>query len=337
MFVMSEGNVYEQFRSVLTANLLDVLPQEQLKKVLMIFDTSMQNFDIKPKELAIIPVTGIPEVVKYYIAAKSISHRQMSTLRQYKYKLEHFFSVIGKSFMDITANDIRNYLHVFKQERNVSDRYLECVRVTINSFFQWLVDKEYLAKNPCQNVDKIKYKVKKRPSLSSYELEYCRLHTEDVREKALVDFLFSTGLRVSECADVKLDDINWHKRSVHVRHGKGDKERTVYFNAESEVSLKQYLDSRHDTNNGLFVSTRKPYNAIQSPAIEKIIRNISRRLDIKIYPHKLRHTFATFGAHSGMSLRMLQTLMGHAKPETTMIYISQQEDEVEQEYSRVYS
>jgi integrase/recombinase XerD len=297
----------------------------------------MEHFEIKQKETAIIPVSGIPEVVKYYIAAKSVSHRKMSTLKQYKYKLEHFFKTVNKSFVDITANDIRMYMHVFKQERNASDRYMESIRITLNSFFQWLTDKEYLPKNPCKNVDKIMFNAKKRDSLSSYELEYCRLNTKTLREKALIDFFFSTGLRVSECADVRLDDINWQKRSVLVRHGKGDKERTVYFNAESEVSLKKYLDSRKDSDVALFVSERKPYHQIGSHSLEKIIKKIADRSNIRLYPHKLRHTFATFGAHSGMPLETLQKLMGHTKPETTMIYISDREDDIEHEYSRIYS
>jgi integrase/recombinase XerD len=317
-------------------NLSATLPSDQLDAVMAAVDLSMHGFDVKEQETSIIPASGIPEVVKYYIAARSISSLSIGTLKQYRYKLEHFFKTINKSFTDITSNDIRFYLHIFKQERNASDRYMESIRVTLNTFFQWLVDKEYLTKNPCTNVDKIKYQETQRPSLSSYELEYCRLKTVNVREKALVDFFFSTGLRVSECADVKLDDINWQKRSVRVRHGKGNKARTVYFNAESEVSLKQYLDTRSDSNNSLFISCRKPYSQLRSPGMEKIIRNIAKRSGIVLYPHKLRHTFATFGMHSGMPLEKLQLLLGHAKPETTLIYAQQDTTDVEHEYSRIY-
>lgn len=78
------------------------------------------------------------------------------------------------------------------------------------------------------------------------------------KREAIIDFLYSTGMRVSECASVELTDIDWSNRSVIIRHGKGNKERVVYFDAECEVSLHEYLTTRQDMNNGLFVSTRKP-------------------------------------------------------------------------------
>lgn len=333
---MSE-NVYERFRSILLMNLYGTMPMEQVDHVLKAVDISMHSFDIKRKDMDIIPAYSTPEVLKYFLASKAIANIGMGTLKQYKYKLDHFFKTVNKCYADISTNDIRIYLFNFKAERGICDRYLDNVRITINTMFQWLVNNDYIQKNPCANVDKIKYQEKRRQPMTQYELEYVRWNTKDVREKALIDFLFSTGCRITECADVRLDDINWGNRSIHIRHGKGDKERTVFFNAEAEVSMRKYLDSRTDDINSLFVTKRKPYHPMKKDSLELVVRKVARRTGIETYPHKLRHTFATFGLHSGMPLEKLQLLLGHANPQTTLIYAKQEAEDVKHEYSRVFS
>ena len=334
---MSQENSYENFRIVLTMNLCQVLDADKMKEVLKMVDISANDFEISRKQMSIITCEGTPEVVKYYIAAKSISNLSFKTLCQYRYKLVNFFNVVRKSYLDITPNDVRIYLHAYKTEHNASDRYMECIRGTLNGFFQWLTDNDYLTKNPCAKIEKIHFEPKPRQPMTSYELEYFRWNTEDVREKALVDFFFSTGCRVSECAGVQLSDIDWNKRSVLIRNGKGGKSRTVYFNAESEVSLREYLDSRNDSSNGLFVSVRAPHQPIGSHALENIIRKVSERTGIHTFPHRLRHTFATSGLRGGMPLEKIQQLMGHVNPKTTLIYAKINQDDLQMEHQRVYS
>lgn len=327
---------YENFRTVLTMNLCSVLPAEYLNDVLQMVDVTLNDFEISKKSMEIIKADGLPEVVKIFIASKAISNLSHATLRQYNYKLTNFFNTIRKSYVDIQTNDIRLYLYNYKSEHNASDRYIESIRITLNGFFQWLVSNEYLQKNPCAKIEPIKYQAKKREPLSSYELEYLRRNAEDVREKALIDFFFSTGCRVSECADIRLSDINWNERSVLIRHGKGNKERTVYFNAESEVTLREYLSTRNDQTDSLFVSERNPHHALKSHALEDIIKKASRRTGISVYPHKLRHNFATSAIKSGMPLPKLQVLMGHSKADTTMIYTKIDQTDLKIEHERVY-
>ena len=126
-----------------------------------------------------------------------------------------------------------------------------------------------------------------------------------MREKAIVDFLFSTGCRVSECVAVQLCDIDWSNRAVVIHHGKGDKMRIVYFNAEAEVTLRKYLETRNDECTGLFVTTRKPIHSLSIRSMEVIVNKIGERAGIPAFPHKIRHTFATYGLNGGMSLEKL--------------------------------
>ena len=333
---MSE-NIYESFRTVLLMNLSTVIQDpDTLRETLNMVDITMNDFEISRKQMAIIPAADSEWVIKAYIASKGVANLSKGTLQQYYYKLRHFFSTVNKSFTDITANDIRIYLYNFKIERNASDCYVDNVRVTLNSFFQWMVDNEHILRNPCAKVEKIKYQKKRREPLSTLGLESLRWNCKDAREKALIDFLYSTGCRVSECADVLKSDINWDHNAVHIRHGKGDKERFVYFNDEAKVSLQEYLKSRDDQCEALWVSANTPHNPIKKHALEIIVRKVGERVGIHAYPHKLRHTFATVGLRSGMSLDKLQTLLGHSDPKTTLIYAKQDRTQLQIDHQKAF-
>ena len=134
------------------------------------------------------------------------------------------------------------------------------------------MDNEYLQRNPCAKVDKIKYQQKPREPLSTLNLEDLRWHCENEREKALIDFLFSTGCRVSECAGVLLSDIDWDRNSVHLRYCKGNKERTVYFNDEAKISLRVYLEKRGHISPALWTSAKAPHQQLQTHALENIVK-----------------------------------------------------------------
>ena len=308
-----------------------------IQRVLDMVDVTMSDFEITKKNLEIIPATGIPEVVKIYLASKGIANLSMKTLRQYGYKLTDFFNTVQKSYMDIEPNDIRIYLFNFKMKRNASDSYVNNVRITLNSFFQWLVDNEYIVKNPCAKVDKIKCQPAVREPLTPRDLEEVRISCQDIREKALIDFLYSTGCRVSECAGVLLSDINWENNSVYLRHCKGGKERVVFFNDEAGVSMRQYLQTRGHTSDALWTSSRSPHGQLSAHGIECIIKKIGERSGIKVYPHRLRHTFATVGLYNGMPLEKVQALLGHASPQTTMIYAKPDRTQMRMDHSKAFS
>lgn len=331
-------NTYESFRTALTMNLCSSIQDpDVLRDVLAAVDVTMAGYEISRKHTDIVPVAGTPEVLKHYLAAKAIGNRSAGTVKQYRYKLSAFLEDVRKPYTDITPNDIRVYLYQFQTKHNAKDTYVENVRVTINSFFTWLVENDYLQKNPCLKVEKIKCQQRQREALTTLSVEALRWHCADAREKALVDFLYSTGCRVSECAGVLLDDIDWATNAVLIRNGKGGKQRTVYFNDEAKVSLREYLKTRQDDSPALWVRTTASHAQLHKRGLQCIISDIGKRAGIHVYPHKLRHTFATVGLRNGLSLDKLQALMGHASPRTTLIYAEQNNLQLRMEHTKAFS
>lgn len=327
----------ETLRTEILSRLIGNISSDALQTVISAFDSVISSYDVVKKEVGIIVCNGIPNEVKEYLISKSVENLSNGTIRLYRLRLVDFFKFIRKPIRDIKATDIRNYIAYYKVMKASSDSYLDNIRRILNSFFSWLFNNEFIERNPCATVDKIKYQQPIREPLTAYELEMYRWNCRNVREKALVDFLFSTGVRVSECSNVKLSDIDWEKRSVIIRHGKGNKQRIVFFNAESELSLRKYLETRKDEADILFATSRNPIRHLGVKRIQDIIKDIGQRADMRVFPHKLRHTFATSGLHGGMPLEKLQSLMGHSKPETTLIYAKLDFTDIRREHQRIFA
>lgn len=155
-------------------------------------------------------------------------------------------------------------------------------------------------------------------------------------EKALFEFMFSTGCRIDEIVSLDKNRINWSNRSAIVL-GKGDKEREVYFNIRCEIWLKRYLDNRQDNDPAIFVTERKPHR-MSIAQMRYIVKRISDRVEIsKVihHPHQLRHSYATHLLNNGATLDVIQSLLGHQKSETTKIY-AQLSGSLRQELYRKY-
>ena len=232
-------------------------------------------------------------------------------------------------------NDVKAYLYNFQKTRNVSNRTLDSVRSILSSFFSWASAEGYLEKNIMISVKPIKYRRKQRGSLDDYELEKLRSACETIRDEALVEFLYSTGCRVSELVNVNKEDVNIKDGEVTLV-GKGDKERKPYLTAHASLALQEYLKSRDDDNDALFVSKVKPHNRLKKGAIEKIIGELGVKAGIekKVYPHLIRHTTATMGLQHGMDVTEIQKMLGHANIETTMIYAEVNQNDVKTSHKK---
>lgn len=322
---------YEQLRSSLASRLMDrQLPPKLMHDMLEELDVIAGDYDIRRACTDLIVSGGLPEVIKMYCAALAVENKALGTIDDYRRQLSQFFDRVRKPYNQVTTNDIRVYMYTRQTKSNLAKSSLDHIRTVIHAFYAWLVDQEMIERNPARLIAPIKVPRSSRTALPPLDLEYLRKACRTPREKALVDFLYSTGCRVSECAALDVADIDWRERSALIRHGKGDKQRTVYFNAESEVSLREYLDTRPHESKALFCKTRAPYGHIHRNSLEAELRNIRSRVDLSVTvtPHVLRHTFATTAISNGAPVQHVQQLMGHVSLDTTMIYTHQRQEDI---------
>lgn len=298
-------------------------------------DVILADYEVESRKTELVPYEyKLPETLEIYIVTKKIAGLSDDTLYLYNLILSDFFYAVQKEPEKISANDIRVYLYKYQQAHNISNRTLDCRRTVLCSYFAWMASEEYISKNPAINITPIKYEKKHKKPMTQLELERIRLACKTSREKAVIEMLYSTGCRVSELEHLNIDDINFDTKEVTL-FGKGSKYRISYLNAKSEVALKAYLNERTDTNPALFVYDRKPYSRFKKSGIENMIRKLMKRTEgvtTHVTPHVFRHATASTAIERGMNIVEVSKLLGHAKVETTMEYISTNMDSIKTDH-----
>ncbi len=259
------------------------------------------------------------DYLQEFLDVKALEGCSHATIENYKFNLKKFLNRIDKVPTDITTQDIRKYLADYKRERGVSNTTLDNMRRVYQSFFSWMHKEGYVIKDPCAAVNKIKAdKIIKNP-YSDREMELMREAAKNQRERAIIEVLYSSGMRIGELEKLNRDDIDWANGSAIV-FGKGAKEREVYFSVKAQMILKKYLDERTDDNEALFVGLQSPHKRIAVSTYEKILRELGARCGVHCHPHRFRRTCATILLNKGMPIQEVSKVLGHAKLETTLIY-----------------
>ncbi|MBY6900404.1 site-specific tyrosine recombinase/integron integrase [Clostridium botulinum] len=302
-------------------------------KVRSIAEEVLYKYSILPEETALVS-SDIEEKLQIYLATKKLDGLSKKTLKNYEYNLLIFANHLRKPLATINTMDIRMFLAVRCKDMKQSS--VNGQISILKSFFGWLADEEYIPKNPAKKLKQTKEPKRLRHAMTEEEVELLRQASKTDREKALVEFLISTGCRLSEVVGVNKDDINWYEMSLNVI-GKGDKERKVYFNIKTKIYLKKYLNRRKDNNEALFVTSKSPHNRLGGRSVQREIKKIADRASINksIYPHLFRHSFATSKLNAGMPLPVIQHLMGHENPATTQIYAELSEENIKHEYKKI--
>ena len=286
----------------------------QLKKLQ---ETMLKYFNentIKEKSIA------NNEYLTLFLEAKKMEGCSKRTLIYYKKTIEHLFNNVHLSVRKMSTEIIRSYLVEYQGINNCSKVTVDNVRRNISSFFSWLEEEDYILKSPMRRIHKIKTKKSVKKIITDEEIEKLRDGCKNIRDLAMVDLLYSTGMRVGELVRINRDDIDFDERECIV-FGKGDKERKVYFDAKTKIHLKKYLDQRKDNNPALFVSLIAPYNRLNISGVEIRMRELGKVLNIdRIHPHKFRRTMATRAIDKGMPIEQVQKILGHSQIDTTMQY-----------------
>lgn len=260
------------------------------------------------------------EYLSMFLAAKQIEGCSARTIQYYKVTVEHMIRRIPLEIRKITTDDIREYLAEYQKMNSCGKVTVDNVRRNLSSFFSWLEEEDYILKSPMRRIHKIKTKQAVKEVISDEMIEQLRDHCKCKRDLAMIDLLYSTGIRVGELVGLNRADINFEERECVV-YGKGDKERRVYFDAKSKLHLQDYLKERVDDNPALFVTLDAPYERLKISGVEIRVRELGRKLNMdKIHPHKFRRTMATRAIDKGMPIEQVQKILGHSQIDTTMQY-----------------
>ncbi len=275
-------------------------------------------------------------------------NRSRLTLRNYDHYLKRFVDFCAKQGVtdpgDVDLELVRSF-RLFLNRMATNDKNLKVITqnyhlIALRSFLK------YLAKRDVKSLAAEKIELPKTPArtvefLDIDDVERLLKATAEekdrvtaLRDRAILEMLFSTGLRISELTSIKRDNMNLKRGEFSVR-GKGDKMRLVFLSAKAIESLNQYLKERKDNSKALFVrhdakesvekqmeSMSEKVSGLTPRSIQRIIKKYAKLAGImkKITPHTLRHSFATDLLQNGADLRSVQELLGHSSISTTQIY-----------------
>lgn len=260
------------------------------------------------------------EYLNMFVSAKSIEGCSERTIAYYKSTICNMLEKVDIPIRQMTTEILREYLTDYRAENKCGKVTIDNIRRNLSSFFSWLEDEDYIIKSPIRRIHKVRTGTTVKETFSDENIEVLRDGCIEKRDLAIIDLLYSTGMRVGELVNLDIDDINFEERECVV-YGKGNKERKVYFDAKAKLHLQDYIKSRDDENPALFVTLDAPHDRLKISGVEIRLRELGRRLNIeKVHPHKFRRSMATKAIDKGMPIEQVQKLLGHQQIDTTMHY-----------------
>ena len=292
----------------------DYLNISQMKKLQEVLLQTFSENTLQKEEIS------NDEYLRLFLDAKRIEGCSERTIQYYSVTVVRMLQKIETPVRKISTEEIRKYLVDYQKINDCSKVTVDNVRRNISSFFSWLEEEDYILKSPMRRIHKIKTKQPVKEIISDEAIELLRDHCQCPRDLAMIDLLYSTGIRVGELVNLNISDVDFEARECVV-FGKGDKERKVYFDAKAKLHLLNYLHKRDDDNPALFVTLDAPHERLKISGVEIRIRTLGRKLNMgKIHPHKFRRTMATRAIDKGMPIEQVQKLLGHSQIDTTMQY-----------------
>lgn len=296
---------------------------DAITNLLSNYDVEMTGYDDAPNDFE--------QLLKAYLDTKRIEGRSEKTLERYRYILTRFHEVEPYPMQKMTVFSIRHYLGMEK-ERGISDRTLRGYRDIFTAFFGWLHREGLIQTNPCGNLNPIKCRREVRIPYSEVDIERLKEACSCQRDKAIITFLLATGCRISEVCNLDKQDIDFASMQCTVL-GKGNKERTVYLDGIATMQLKQYLTSRKDFNNALFVG--KGSERLQPGGVRKRLNELGKKAGVEnVHPHRFRRTLATNLINHGMPIQEVAHILGHDNINTTMTYVYVSSENVKNAYRK---
>lgn len=326
----------QEFLATVMANMQDLLNKAQLDHLNLVLIQVLQDYDLTRKctEIAIPPKEANEEKLRLFLAWKLMEGCSKKTAKHYQWMLGKFLSKCNKDVRNTTKEEIFMYIAMLKVN-GASSRYLNNHRAAISSFFTWMENNNMIAKNPVRGIRPVKEEKLYRAHYSDIELEKLRRSTSNKRDRALVEFLYASGVRVSECCSVDISDINFQTFRLNV-FGKGAKEREVYLSDTAVMYLQEYLKTRKDDNPALFVQYRSPFKRLDPSGVESLLKKLGKKAGVEnVHPHRFRRTLATNLLMKGVPIEEVSMILGHEKIDTTLEYCNLDKSSVQNDYRKV--
>lgn len=294
---------------------------------------TLSNYEIMERCTEVVPVDNLNEkLIKRYSACLTLDGKSEKTIYQYVRACRKLLDVIEKPFTEMGTYDIRFHL-ALEKERGVSNVSLENTRAYLSTFFQWMTDEELIPKNPVLKINTIKCPEEVKLPFSDVEIDALRGACVTKKERAIVELLLSSGVRVSELTNMKVKDIDFQALKVLVVEGKGGNGRKTYTTAVSAKHIQDYLTDRKE--NGEYIFYNKDHKPLNAGGVRYILNVLAERAGVEnVHPHRFRRTFATNLAKRGMDIQDIQILLGHKNIETTLTYVYSESKKVEASYKK---
>ena len=294
----------------------------------------LRDYDISEKTtaLALVNQDTTTKSIQMFFISKKVEGLSDKSLTYYGYVLRKFFEIIKINLEDISTNDVRYYLAKRQMDNpDISKVTLNNERRVLRSYFSWCQAEDYISKNPMVAIKQIKTPKLVKKAFTEMEMEKMREACESHRERAIIEVLYSTGVRCAELSGIKLSDINGDEILVL---GKGNKERIVYLNARALVAVQKLIEDRDYESEYLFCSERG-HRQLKNSSIQSIVKSIGKRAGVtNVHPHRFRRTAATHALNRGMPIEQVSRMLGHASIETTTIYARSTTENVKESHKK---
>ena len=315
------------FMSQMEAGMADTLTVEQMKKMQTVGYSILDKFDLVELE----DEMEQDDLLDCYVSAMKVECRSQKTIDRYVYVIGKMMEFVKVPTRRVSVYHLRNYL-THEKERGICEQTLEGYREIFSAYFNWLQRESLIDRNPCVNLGVIKVPKKEKKTYTDAELERLNWFCGNIRDRAILHFLRSTGCRISEITGLNRDQVNLELLECVV-HGKGNKERTVYLDEVAGMILSEYLNGRIDDVPALFIN--KQHDRLNPGGVRAMLNKLAEKAGVEhVHPHKFRRTLATGLARHGMPIQEVAKVLGHEKLDTTMKYVVLNKDDVKASYRR---
>lgn len=312
--------------------MLPHLNQEQVEHLNNVLYVNFHGVEVVEQctELTATGTDGDEAKIRMFVASKKAVNRQTETLKQYSREIYNMLDFLGKRLEDITGMDLRYYYGIMRERRGIKMSTMQTRLHYLSSFWDFLITEELVHSNPVKKVGLLKLEKTIKKPYTAEEMEALRVNCMTLRDRALVEFLYSTGVRVSELVSLNVSDIEMGKQELIV-YGKGSKERKTYLTDGAKFYLRRYLQERGaKPDEPLFVTLDSPHNRLTVAGVQYMLRQLGKRADVKnVHPHRFRRTIATDLLSRGMPIEQVKEFLGHEKLDTTMIYCTVKTESVQ--------